>query len=168
MQAVIPRLAFLLLLIPAFACGFESEEPSDDVAVEVDSVTLDPRTNSPVLLLRENGGERMLPIWIGFAEAQSIATELEALEPPRPNTHDLAHRILVGLDSHVVRVTVTDLRAGTYYAVLELSSDGKTVQIDSRPSDAIAIALRASAPVFVREWLFEVGAEEEDPEGQRT
>ena len=118
-------------------------------------VALDPRTNSPVIVLQENDGTRKLPIWIGFAEARSIAAELEQVEPVRPNTHDLAKRILVGLEGKLERVVVTDLREGTYFAVLQVRTENGLVEIDSRPSDAIAIALRVSAPIFVRNWLFD-------------
>jgi len=134
-------------------CG-ESPDPGD-VAVDVEVVTLDPLSRTPVVVLEEHAGERRLPIWIGVAEARSIAQRLEDLDAPRPNTHDLAKRLLEGLDAAVERVTVTDLQQGIYYAVIELRAGGRTVQIDSRPSDAIALALRTAAPVFVREILFE-------------
>jgi hypothetical protein len=137
------------------ACGGEGSVPAADVAVEVRFVALDPVARSPVIVLEERGGARRLPIWIGASEAQSIAQQLEAVEPPRPNTHDLAKRLVLGLEGAVERVTVTELREGTYYAVIALVGHGRRVEIDSRPSDAIALALRLAAPVFVREVLFE-------------
>ena len=125
---------------------------------------LDPSTNSPIVWLEERHGDRTLPIWIGEAEAQSIAAELGNLEWPRPNSHDLTKRLLAGLEATVERVVVTELRKGTYFAVLVVRAGGKRVEIDSRPSDAIAIALRVEAPVYVREPLFENALKEVEPE----
>jgi bifunctional DNase/RNase len=158
-------------VLALLACGREDAPRDVDVAVDVRFVTLDPVSNSPVIVLEEHGGERRLPIWIGLPEAQSIAQHLEAVEPPRPNTHDLAKRLVQGLDGAIERVTVTELREGTYYAVIALRSNGKPVEIDARPSDAIALALRMAAPVFVRAPLFDARdlepGEREAP-GERT
>lgn len=144
-------------LVAAAGCGGErpASPAGDEVAVSVRVVTLDPVSRTPVIVLEERAGERRLPIWIGVAEARSIAQRLEEVELPRPNTHDLAKRLVEELDGAVERVTVTELREGTYYAVIELRSAGRSVRIDSRPSDAIALALRTASPVFVREGLFE-------------
>ena len=151
----IRSLALLLSLLVA-ACGREATPSvASDVAVDVASVAFDPRAQSPVLILTERQGTRRLPIWIGVAEARSIAQRLDDVSLPRPNTHDLARRLVEGLNGVVQRVTVTDLRDGTYYAVIALQRNGRDVEIDARPSDAIALALRATAPVFVRENLFE-------------
>jgi bifunctional DNase/RNase len=125
------------------------------VEVRVETVAVDERSQSPVVVLEEREGSRRLPIWIGFSEAQSIASQLESVEAPRPNSHDLAKRLIDGLEGSVARVVVTDLAAGIYYARIVLTQAGHTVEIDARPSDAIAIALRMSAPVFVNERLFE-------------
>jgi bifunctional DNase/RNase len=144
------------------ACGDEANEASTpEVRVRVDRVVID-ENDAPVLVLEEEAGTRWLPIWIGSAEARSIALEMEALHSPRPNSHDLARDVIHGLDAEVARVVVTELRDGTYYATLQLRTGGRMVRIDARPSDAIAIALRAHAPIFVREPLFEQGAAEED------
>jgi hypothetical protein len=119
-------LAVLLSLLVA-ACGREATPSvASDVAVDVASVAFDPRAQSPVLILSERQGTRRLPIWIGVAEARSIAQRLDDVSLPRPNTHDLARRLVEGLDGVVQRVTVTDLRDGTYYAVIALqrSSSG--------------------------------------------
>jgi hypothetical protein len=123
--------------------------------VHVEKVVVDPRTASPIVLLQENHGERVLPIWVGFPEAHSIANEMERRESPRPNTHDLAKRLLDGLEGAVHHVVVTDLREGTYYATLVITRESQTVEIDARPSDAIAIALRVRAPLYVRAALFD-------------
>jgi bifunctional DNase/RNase len=144
------------------ACGNQAaDSAAPEVKVRVDRVVVD-ENDSPVLVLSEESGTRWLPIWIGSAEARSIALEMEALHPPRPNSHDLARDVIRGLDAEVERVVVTELRDGTYYASLQLMRGGQLVRIDARPSDAIAIALRAHAPIFVREPLFEQGAAEED------
>lgn len=137
-----------------------------DVGVDVARVAFDPLSNTPVIILEESDGPRRLFIWIGLAEARSIAQRLEAIDLPRPNTHDLAQRLVEGLQGNVERVTVTELREGTYYAVIALQRNGRRVEIDARPSDAIALALRAAAPVFVREGLFEAGAPDPDAPAQ--
>jgi len=158
-------LALLLSLLVA-ACGREATpNVASDVAVEVASVAYDPHAQSPVLILTERRGTRRLPIWIGVAEARSIAQRLDHVSLPRPNTHDLARRLVEGLDGVVQRVTVTDLRDGTYYAVIALQRDGRDLEIDARPSDAIALAMRAAAPVFVREKLFEAAQYELETPG---
>jgi hypothetical protein len=144
----------------SLACSPGGSDPGSgepEVQVRVERVGLD-ANDLPVVLLEEHGGERALPIWIGPSEARSIALEIEHFESPRPNTHDLAQRVIDGLRGAVERVVVTDLRAGTYYATLTLRADGRRVEIDSRPSDAIAIALRTGAPIFVRTRLFETSS----------
>jgi bifunctional DNase/RNase len=146
----------LLMGFLAAACSPAGSPPPDDVAVEIGALLFDPNAHSPVMILEESAGSRRLPIWIGVSEARSIAAELESVEAIRPNTHDLTTRILSDLDCSVERVTVTELRGGTYFALLQIRSSGRLVEIDSRPSDAIAIALRTSAPVFVRENLFDI------------
>jgi hypothetical protein len=139
-----------------------------DVAVQVGSVLLDERVGSPVVVLEEREGERSLPIWIGLAEAQSIASEMEHVRPERPNTHDLATRLIDGLEGQVERVVVTELRGGTYFATIHLRTRGRTIEVDSRPSDAIAIALRTGAPLFARDELLSTdGAEGGEAPGQR-
>lgn len=147
-------LATVCLAAASLAAGCGRKPPAVDVPVTLQGVLLDPATNSPVLLLEEKGGKRRLPIWIGLEEARSIAQRLEKIEPPRPNAHDLMQRVFEGLDIEVARVTVTELRGSTYYAVLAIRSDARTLEIDARPSDAIAIALRTGAPLFVREEVF--------------
>jgi bifunctional DNase/RNase len=150
------------LAAPLSGCKEQSPDAQGDIRVRVDRVVIDDQ-DSPVVVLEEEGGTRWLPIWIGSAEARSIALEMEQFHPPRPNTHDLARDLIHTLDAEVARAVVTDLRDGTYYATLHLKSAGRTVLVDARPSDAIAIALRAHAPIFVREPLFALGNGEEQP-----
>jgi bifunctional DNase/RNase len=115
-------------------------------------VELDPRTSSPVILLQEEqGAQRRLPIWIGAHEAHSITLALEKIPSPRPNSHDLIQNIVQGINASVSRVLITELRDGTYYALLELAMDGRRIRVDSRPSDAIAVATRSGAPVYATE-----------------
>ncbi len=147
-------LSILALLSTASGCSESVAESAPEVLVRVDRVAVD-HHNVPVLVLEEEGGSRWLPIWIGTAEARSIALEIEERSSPRPNTHDLARAVIQGLQGEVQRVVVTELRGGTYFATLTLRLRDQTIEIDSRPSDAIAIALRAEAPIFVRASLFE-------------
>ena len=148
--------AWLLALLLATSVGCEAGERrtrNGEVPVQVARVTLD-REDSPVVILEEDDGDRWLPIWIGSSEARSIAVQMAEVQSPRPNTHDLARNLIEGLEASVLRVVVTDLRANTYYAELTLLVHGEVVTLDSRPSDAIAIALRTHAPIFVDESLF--------------
>ena len=146
-------LAFSLAVLVS-SCS-PGPEPDLEVAVRVEAVTLDPHSNSPVLVLAELEGSRRLPIWIGFSEARSIASALENQWQPRPNTHDLAKRLIDQLEGRVERVVVTRLTEEIYYALIVVNDQGRIVEIDARPSDAIAIGLRYEAPLFVREAVFE-------------
>jgi bifunctional DNase/RNase len=155
--------AFCLALAALAGCHAKLAAPTNEVAVDVDRVALDRSSGSPVVVLEDHAGKRSLPIWIGFAEAGSIASELRHEHPPRPNTHDLAKRLLDDLHGAVSRVVVTELREGTFYAVLVLETAGRKIEVDARPSDAIALALRTGAPVFVRESLFEAAQGDSTP-----
>jgi bifunctional DNase/RNase len=117
--------------------------------MQVKGLTLDPLTNMPIVILKDLEGERALPIWVGIFEANAIALEMESVPTPRPMTHDLIKNILEGIQASVSRIVVNDLKDNTFYAVIFLSLNGNEVPIDSRPSDAIALALRVSAPIFV-------------------
>jgi bifunctional DNase/RNase len=156
-RALLLASAPVLTLLWASGCGGADPESARNVRVHVDSVAVD-RQDIPVLVLEEDEGERWLPIWIGTFEARSIALEMEKRSSPRPNTHDLARNVIYGLDGDVERVVVTELKGGTYYAKLGLRMRNRSIEIDSRPSDAIAIALRTGAPIYVRETLFEAAA----------
>jgi bifunctional DNase/RNase len=154
MRSPLTRVALLpLLLSLSLACSpGEPEEPLRTVRVE--GVRLDPRTDSPVLSLVEDGNsQRRLRIWIGEFEARSIAQALEREPIVRPNSHDLLKNVLERLEGQVRRIVVTELRDGTFYARLELDLHGRALRIDARPSDAIAVALRAGVPVLVAESL---------------
>jgi hypothetical protein len=148
----------VVLLLAAIGAGCAEREASRarDVRVRVDRIAIDDN-DVPVVVLEEEGGPRWLPIWIGTAEARSIALEMERASSPRPNAHDLARALIRGLDASVAHVVVTELRDGTYYAILGVQLGDRVVEIDARPSDAIAIGLRDGAPIFVREALFERG-----------
>ena len=119
--------------------------------MKVKGLALDPMSNLPILILRDEGEKRSLPIWVGLAEANAIALELEKITTQRPMTHDLIRNILEALRAKVVKVVVTDLRDNTFYAVIQLQLGATEVTVDSRPSDAIALALRVGAPIFVEE-----------------
>jgi hypothetical protein len=126
--------------------------------IQVDIVGLSATPTGPssyALILKEVGGDRRLPIIIGSFEAQAIALEMEGIKPPRPLTHDLIKNILDGLGVTIVEVVVTDLRDGTFYAKIYLELNGMTYEIDSRPSDAIAVALRCGVPIYVNEEVME-------------
>lgn len=124
--------------------------------VEVSSLGLDKSSNTPVVILQESDGERMLPIWIGPSEASAIAMELAGIKFSRPLTHDLFTTVVSGLGSELVRVLITKVEDNTYYASLVLEKDGEMISVDARPSDSIALALRADAPVFADESLLEL------------
>jgi bifunctional DNase/RNase len=142
------RTAALLVLLTA-GCTTGPGPERAAFSVHVESVAIDPRTSSHVVLLQENeGARRRLPIWIGPFEAQSIALAMEHVEVPRPNTHDLIKNLIDGVRAQIERVVITELRDNTYYAVIEVALDGRRVSVDSRPSDAIAVAIRTGAPVF--------------------
>ena len=137
------------------------------IAVRVEKVTLDTSTNRFVVILRDDINKRWLPIVVGSSEAQAIALQLENIDPPRPLTHDLMKNLLDTVGSKVSRIIVNDLRENTYYAMINLSNNGTNKEVDARPSDAIALALRMQAPIFVEEVMRKAAireAEEEEAE----
>ncbi len=121
------------------------------VEMKVRGLALDPLSNMPIIILRDEEDKRSLPIWVGIFEANAIALELEKISTPRPMTHDLIKNILEAIDARVLKVMVTDLKENTFYAVLHLQVGGTEYTVDSRPSDAIALALRVAAPIYVDE-----------------
>lgn len=126
--------------------------------MRVAGITVDPFTNTPIVILKDLEDRDVLPIWIGLLEASSIATALERIPTPRPMTHDLLKNILEGLGVRVVKIEINDLRDNTYYALIHLDVQGRRLVIDSRPSDAIALALRVEAPIFVDEEVLKKSA----------
>lgn len=122
------------------------------IKMEIGGLGFDPRNLSPLVLLRDAEELNFLPIWIGIFEAASIAMELQGVNPPRPMTHDLLKSLVAKFDAKVNKITITDVKDGTFYANIELEAkDGKKITIDSRPSDAIALAVRSNSPIYVAE-----------------
>ncbi len=121
----------------------------------VSGLTIDPFTNSPIMILKEVASDKAVPIWIGLLEATAIASELENIKFSRPMTHDLLKNIMELMETQVTKVEVCDLRDNTYFALIYLNRAGTEVTIDARPSDAIALALRAKAPIFVAEVVIQ-------------
>lgn len=119
------------------------------IEMSIKGLMIDPITNMPIVILRDADNQRVLPIWVGPVEANAIALQIENVAPPRPMTHDLLRNVLTELGARLVRVIITNLRDNTFYAYLEVDKGGETVLIDARPSDAIALSLRAKAPIFV-------------------
>lgn len=133
------------------------------IELELVGVRVELPHNQPIVLLKERTGERFLPIWIGAVEATSIAFALQGVVTARPMTHDLMRDLLSNLHVAVDRIVVTELREGTFYAEIHMTQDGQSVTVSSRPSDAIALAVRATVPVYAdEEVLSEAGIEIED------
>jgi uncharacterized protein len=122
-----------------------------EVEMKIRGLMMDPVTNMPIVVLKDQGSETVLPIWVGVYEANAIALEIEKVTTPRPMTHDLLKNLLVGLETMVRKVVVTELRDDTFFAVIWLEREGQTISIDSRPSDALALALRMDCPIFVED-----------------
>ncbi len=120
-----------------------------EVEMKIRGLMMDPVTNMPIVILKDVGGDSVLPIWVGIYEANAIALEIEKVATPRPMTHDLLKNVLLGLDTYVRKVVVNDLRDDTFFALIWLERDGRVISIDSRPSDALALALRLDCPIFV-------------------
>jgi bifunctional DNase/RNase len=122
-----------------------------EVEMKIRGLMMDPVTNMPIVILKDVGSETVLPIWVGVYEANAIALEIEKVTTPRPMTHDLIKNVLTGLDAQVHKIVVTELREDTFYAVIWLDRAGQIISIDSRPSDALALALRVDCPIFVED-----------------
>ena len=125
------------------------------IEMKVSGLTIDPITNTPIVILKDIQESKAIPIWIGLFEASAIATEMEKIVFPRPMTHDLFNEFLKAFDITVERIEIVDIRSNTFFANIYLSREGQSFIIDARPSDAIAIALRAQAPIFVDEVVIE-------------
>jgi hypothetical protein len=125
------------------------------IEMTIKGLMVDPITNMPIVILRDKDGQRVLPIWVGIFEANAIALQIENVPTPRPMTHDLLRNVIQDLKGSVQKIVVCDLQENTFYAVIYLSLGGDTVAIDARPSDAIALALRARAPIFVEDTVID-------------
>jgi bifunctional DNase/RNase len=125
------------------------------IEMTIKGLMVDPITNSPIVILRDREGQRVLPIWVGIFEANAIALQIENISTPRPMTHDLLRNVIQDLKASVQKVVVCDLQENTFYALIYLALDGDTVAIDARPSDAIALALRTRAPIFVEDTVLD-------------
>jgi bifunctional DNase/RNase len=124
-----------------------------EVEMKIRGLMMDPVTNMPIVILRDVAGNSVLPIWVGVYEANAIALEIEKVATPRPMTHDLIKNLLTGLNTSVRKVVVNELKEETYYALIWLEQNGQIISIDSRPSDALALALRLDCPIYVEEQV---------------
>jgi bifunctional DNase/RNase len=124
-----------------------------EVEMKIRGLMMDPVTNMPVVVLRDSEGGSILPIWVGIYEANAIALEIEKVQTPRPMTHDLLKNVLLGLQVMVRKIVVNDLKDDTFYALIWMERDGQIFAIDSRPSDALALALRLDCPIFVEDHV---------------
>ena len=125
------------------------------IEMKIRGLMMDPVTNVPIVILKGAEGNALLPIWVGVYEANAIALEIEKISSPRPMTHDLLRNILNGLSCSVMKVVVNQLKDDTFYAVIWLEREGRLISIDSRPSDALALALRTDSPIFVEEEVIQ-------------
>ncbi len=126
-----------------------------ELEMKIKGLMIDPITNMPIIILRDPASSAVLPIWVGIFEANAIALQIEKIVTPRPMTHDLLKSMISGLRATVEKVVITDLKDNTFYALIFLNYEGKVLPIDSRPSDAIALALRTGSPIFVNSDVIE-------------
>lgn len=138
---------------------------SELVPMSIKGLMLDPVSNSPIVVLKDENEKFFLPIWVGIFEANAIALQLENVSTPRPMTHDLLRNMISELNATVTRIVINDLRDSTFFAQIGLITGGKTLELDARPSDAIALALRTEAPIFVAQSVLEQ-AQTITPEGE--
>ncbi len=125
------------------------------IEMAIKGLMVDPITNMPIIILRDRDGQRVLPIWVGIFEANAIALQMENVSTPRPMTHDLLRNVIEDLKGQVTKVLISDLKDNTFYALIYVDVAGDLVAIDARPSDAIALALRTQAPIFVEESVID-------------
>jgi bifunctional DNase/RNase len=124
-----------------------------EVEMKIRGLMMDPVTQMPIVILKDLAGKTVLPIWVGIYEANAIALEIEKVATPRPLTHDLIKTLLLGMETSLQKVVVSELKDDTFYAVIWLEKDGKLMSVDSRPSDALALALRLDCPIYVNEQV---------------
>ena len=127
-----------------------------EVEMKIRGLTMDPVTQMPIVVLKDVNGGTVLPIWVGIFEANAIALEIEKVSTPRPMTHDLIKTVLMGLNTGVKKIVVSELKDDTFYALIWLEKDGELISVDSRPSDALALALRLDCPIYVEDTVLEL------------
>ena len=137
------------------------------VEMKIQGLMIDPVTQMPIIILKNSGGDTVLPIWVGIFEANAIAMRLENVQSPRPMTHDLLKNVIEGLKVAVERVVITDLKENTFFALIHLRRNGEALTIDARPSDAMALALRAGAPIFVEQLVLEKSTDQSEHGGSQ-
>ena len=148
--------AFMVILLDKPQVGINAMSYQNDmVSMKVEGLIFDPLTNTPIIILKNGDGSRTLPIWVGYPEATAIALEMESVTTPRPMTHDLIKNIITTLNATVNRIVINDLKNNTFYAVISITINGQALDVDSRPSDAIAVALRVNAPIFVTQHVLD-------------
>lgn len=126
-----------------------------EVEMKIRGLMMDPMTNMPIVVLKDMSGDSVLPIWVGIYEANAIALEIEKVTTPRPMTHDLIKVLLLGLGATIKKVVVNELKEDTFYAMIWLEREGKLISVDSRPSDALALALRHDCPIYVDDGVLQ-------------
>jgi bifunctional DNase/RNase len=126
-----------------------------ELEMKIKGLMIDPITNMPIIILRDPASSAVLPIWVGIFEANAIALQIEKIVTPRPMTHDLLKSMISNMHASVEKIVITDLKDNTFYALIFLNHDGKVLPIDSRPSDAIALALRTGSPIYVNTEVIE-------------
>ncbi|MGC2613426.1 MAG: bifunctional nuclease family protein [Terracidiphilus sp.] len=126
-----------------------------DIEVRIRGLMMDPSTNMPIVVLKDVGSDTVMPIWVGIFEANAIAIEIEKVSAPRPMTHDLARNLMRNMNARLEKIVITELRDDTFFALLWIRQDGELMTMDARPSDAIALALRADCPIFVSEQVMQ-------------
>jgi bifunctional DNase/RNase len=138
-----------------------------EIEVKIRALMMDPNSGTPIIILKDVNSETMLPIWVGAYEANAIALEIEKIAPQRPMTHDLLRNLIVEMGASVERVVITELRDNTFFAVIEMrTTEGTAMMLDSRPSDAIALALRADCPIFVDSEVIRASRNTVENEGE--
>jgi uncharacterized protein len=126
-----------------------------DIEVRIRGLMMDPSTNMPIVVLKDVGSDTVMPIWVGIFEANAIAIEIEKVSAPRPMTHDLTRNLMRNMNAELEKIVITELRDDTFFALLWIRQDGELMTMDARPSDAIALALRADCPIFVSEQVMQ-------------
>lgn len=140
-----------------------------EIEVKIRALMMDPNSGTPIIILKDVNSETMLPIWVGAYEANAIALEIEKIAPQRPMTHDLLRNLIVEMGAKVERVVITELRDNTFFAVIEMRTmEGTAMLLDSRPSDAIALALRADCPIFVDQEVIRASRNTVENGGEET